>query len=125
SQRHAARLDLQRRHEWDHNAAFAQPLRGRTLAILGYGSIGREVARLAAAFGMRVLALKLRPDEHRDEGWLVPGLGDPDGVIPERIVGLDGRDEVLGEAEFVAIALPLTAATRNVLDREAIAAMRP
>src|SRR4051794_36978786 len=49
-----ARLAAQRRHDWDPEAGFASPLRGRTLVVLGYGSIGREVARLAAAFGMRI-----------------------------------------------------------------------
>src|SRR4029077_14607976 len=52
SQHQAARVELQRRHEWDPSGAWASPLRGSTLGVLGYGSIGREVARLAHAFGM-------------------------------------------------------------------------
>ena len=124
-QQHAARLDLQRRREWDQAVAWANPIRGRTIAVLGYGSIGREVARLASAFGMRVLAVKLRPEQRTDDGFVPDGVGDPEGRIPERIVGLDGLRGVLAEADAVAIALPLTSATRGILGRDAIASMKP
>ena len=83
-------------------------LRDRTLAVVGYGSIGREVARIASAFGMRIVAVKTRPEQAADEGFCVPGLGDPAGTIPDRIVGLDGLHGVLGEADYVVISLPLT-----------------
>ena len=86
-QHQATRMELQRRREWNSAKAWASPLRGATLGVLGYGSIGREVGRLADAFGMRVLALKLRPEQRRDEGYQIAGIGDPDGTIPERIVG--------------------------------------
>ena len=124
SQHQAARVELQRRHEWDREGAWASPLRGATLAVLGYGSIGREVARLAHAFGMRVIALKLRPGQRRDEGFLIPGIGDPEGAIPERIVGLDGLHDLLGEADYVVVAPPLTPQTRGLLDRRALAACK-
>src|SRR6185437_8877048 len=58
-------------------------LYGQTLGVVGYGSIGRQVARIAHAFGMRVAALQ-RGDDHRDAGYVVPGTGDPDGTLPER-----------------------------------------
>ncbi len=124
-QHHAARMDGQRAQRWDPQAGWADPLRGRTVAILGYGSIGREVARLADAFGMRVIALKLRPDQRRDEGFVAPGTGDPEGRIPERIVGMAGLRPVLGEADVIVLALPLTAGTRGILGRDALAACRP
>jgi phosphoglycerate dehydrogenase-like enzyme len=124
-QHHAIRLNAQRRQAWDADGAFAAPLRGRTLAVLGYGSIGREVARLGHAFGMRVLAVKQRPDQRRDDGFVVPGTGDPEGAIPERIVGLDGLDAVLADADAVVIALPLTPQTRGLLDDRRLRLMRP
>jgi phosphoglycerate dehydrogenase-like enzyme len=124
-QHQAARVDLQRAHRWDPQVAWADPLRGRTVAILGYGSIGREVARLADAFGMRVLALKLRPDQRHDDGYMAPGTGDPEGRIPERIAGLGELPAVLGEADVIVIALPLTPETRGILGRAALAACRP
>src|SRR5438105_1840882 len=125
SQHQAARVASQARHEWAPDAGFAEPLRDRTLAVLGYGSIGREVARLASAFGMRVLAVKLRPEQRRDDGFVPPGLGDPEGRIPARIVGLAGLHGILAEADYVVISLPLTPATRGMLGRDALAACRP
>jgi phosphoglycerate dehydrogenase-like enzyme len=124
-QRQAARMTLQRRHEWDRDAAWASPLRGATLAVLGYGSIGREVARLAHAYGMRVIALKLRPEHRRDEGFALEGIGDPEGTIPERIVGLDGLHALVGEADYVVVSLPLTPQTRGFLGAAALGACRP
>ncbi len=125
AQHHAVRLDAQRRHEWDADGGFATPLRGKTLAVLGYGSIGREVARIADALGMRVLAVKLRPEQRRDDGFRPDGLGDPGGTIPERIVGLDGLRDVLREADAVVISLPLTSRTRGLLGHEEFNVMKP
>ena len=66
-------------------------LRGATLGVVGYGSIGRETARLARALGMRVLACKRDPARKADTGWMVPGTGDPEGILPERYYALDMR----------------------------------
>ena len=82
---------------------------GKTLVIVGYGGIGREIARLAAAHGMRVMAVKANPSIRADDGFRVPGTGDPDGSIPERIVGIDALREVAAEADFLSVTLPLTA----------------
>jgi len=124
SQHQAARLARQRAHEWDPAAAFAEPLRGRTVAIVGYGSIGREVARLADAFGMRVLAIKAQPDERRDPGFRPARTGDPEGSIPARIEGPTGLHGVLAEADYIVLAMPLTRETRGLIDRDALAACR-
>jgi D-3-phosphoglycerate dehydrogenase len=99
-------------------------LRGRTAAIVGYGSIGRETARLLHGCGMRILAVKANPDLHVDAGWREPGTGDPDGVLPERWAGPDGLHEVLAEADFVALTAPGTLRTANLIDAAALAAMR-
>ena len=75
----------------DERAADSlEMVRGRTAVIAGYGSIGREVARQLSALGMRIVAVKPRPEIRADTGYCVPGTGDPDGSIPERIVGDDG-----------------------------------
>ena len=68
-------IRAQMRHEWMRSGAFmagVDEIRGQTLGIIGYGSIGRETARLAAAFGMKVLALKRNPSETR-RYRMVPG----------------------------------------------------
>src|SRR6266481_4658611 len=75
-------IRAQVRREWMRSGAFmasVDDIRGQTLGIIGYGSIGRETARLAAAFGMKVLALKRDPLDHVDPGWCPAGLGDPEG----------------------------------------------
>jgi len=98
----------------------ASGLRGRTVVIAGYGTTGRELARLASAFGMRVLAVKARPEIVTDASFRVPGTGDPDGRIPERIVGLDQLAAVASEADYLALTLPLTRHSRGVISREVL-----
>ncbi|HEX2646311.1 MAG TPA: D-2-hydroxyacid dehydrogenase [Candidatus Dormibacteraeota bacterium] len=98
----------------------ATGLRGRTVVIVGYGTTGRELARLASAFGMRVLAVKARPDVLTDTSFRIAGTGDPDGKIPERVVGLDQVAEVAREADYLALTLPLTERSRGVISREVL-----
>ena len=121
------RDELQRGGRWPegHDEYVGKLLRGQTLLIVGYGGIGREIGRLAAAFGMRVIAAKARPEQLVDTSFRLPGTGDPDGTIPERIVGIDGLVEAAREADFVSITLPITRDSRGVVSREVIAALRP
>jgi phosphoglycerate dehydrogenase-like enzyme len=126
----AERVDRRREQQllgrWPDDAGDAflgTQIRGQTLVIVGYGGIGREVARLAAAHGMRVLAVKANPSVRIDDAFRAPGTGDPDGSIPERIVGIDGLPEVAGEADFMSITLPLTGRSRGVVSREVIGAL--
>lgn len=121
-------LRAQMRREWKRNWDFmdsVDSLRGKTLGVVGYGSIGRETARLAQALGMTVLALKRNPDERRDTGWSPPGIGDPEGRIPTRWYGPDGCAEILRASDFVTVTLPATSETRHMIGRVEIAAMRP
>lgn len=61
---------------------------GQRVGILGYGSIGRQVGRLANALGMEVFAYtatpKETPEARMDRGYIVPGTGDPEGSIPSK-----------------------------------------
>ena len=122
-----ARDELQRGGVWpaDNDLFIGTLLRGQTLVIVGYGGIGREIARLASAFGMRVLAVKARPDQPRDTSFRLPGTGDPDGTIPERIVGVDGLGDAFAEADFVSITLPISPGSRGVVSRAALERLRP
>jgi phosphoglycerate dehydrogenase-like enzyme len=119
-------MRAQLRREWKR-AGFmdVEPMRGKTLGVIGYGSIGRETARLAAALGMDVLALKRNPEERRDHGWSPAGVGDLDGVIPRRWYGPEQREQLLQESDYVAVTLPLTHHTRAFIGPREIAAMRP
>jgi phosphoglycerate dehydrogenase-like enzyme len=104
---------------------FSRPeLRGSTLGVVGYGSIGREVGRLGKAFGMRVLAVR-RSTGRADQGYAVDGTGDPDGTIPERFYPPEALQEMLAECDYVVVALPLTAATRHFIGEPELRAMKP
>jgi phosphoglycerate dehydrogenase-like enzyme len=101
-------------------------LRGATLGIIGYGSIGRELARLAtSAFAMTVLACKRHPAERRDGGWALPGTGDPDGLLPDAWLGPADLPELLRRSDVVVIAAPLTPETRGLIGARELAAMKP
>ena len=89
---------------------MAMPLNGRTLGILGLGAIGQEVARLAAALGMRVIGT-------RRGGGALPGLAEV--LPPER------TDEVLEQSDFVLLLLPATPQTGNIIDADRLAHMKP
>lgn len=101
-----------------------QELRGATIGIVGYGSIGREVARLAAAFGMRVLAAKRDPRHVQDDGYRLEGVGDPNGELPIRIYPAAAAHTMLPECDYVVIATPLTEETHHLVNRAALKAMK-
>jgi phosphoglycerate dehydrogenase-like enzyme len=111
-------------HRWPAgDPRLIDPIRGKTALIAGYGSIGREVARQLFALGMRIIAVKPRPEVRRDGSYHVPGTGDPDGSIPERIVGVDRLAEAVRDADVLVLTMPLTDASRGIVGRELIAAL--
>ncbi|MGA9723031.1 MAG: D-2-hydroxyacid dehydrogenase [Candidatus Binatus sp.] len=121
-------IRAQIRHEWSRSRNLTEnsdELRGRTIGIVGYGSIGRETARLAQAFGMTVLALKRDPAQRRDPGWCPAGLGDPEGAIPARFFGSGQCESILRESDYVSVTLPLSAHTHKFIGAREIAAMKP
>ena len=122
-------LDLQRKKQWPSDRWLCcQPteLRGSTVGIVGYGSIGREVARLAKAFGMRVLALKRRSESAGEPGaFEVAGLGDPAGVLPDALYGPEQLREMLAQCDFVVLAVPLTQETRGMIGEAELRVMKP
>jgi phosphoglycerate dehydrogenase-like enzyme len=122
-------FDWQRRAMWPDRKSRAtlfeqDEVRGKTIGIVGYGSIGRHVARLASALGMRVLAMQ-RGTDHSDPGFSFPDVGDPDGHLPKRYYTPDQLHEMLGCCDVIAITAPLTPQTHGLIDEAAFAAMRP
>ncbi|RME78568.1 MAG: D-2-hydroxyacid dehydrogenase [Chloroflexi bacterium] len=120
-------FNLQTRAEWpkDRWALFARPeLRGSTLGIVGYGAIGRELARQADALGMRVLATNRTGERRFYQGYSVPGTGDPAARIPEQIYPTARLVEMLTRCDYVVVVAPLTPETRGLFGLKAFAAMK-
>jgi phosphoglycerate dehydrogenase-like enzyme len=122
-------IRLQSEAEWASGSKRAllvpQELRGSTLGIVGYGAIGREIARLANAFGMNVLAMKrnvLEPAE--DSGYTLPGTGDPAGAYFSRLYPPEALCTMVRDCDFVVVVTPLTESTRNMFGEEAFASMK-
>jgi phosphoglycerate dehydrogenase-like enzyme len=109
-------MELQRERTWQ--PLPARELRQVTIGIVGLGSIGRTVARLAIAFGARVIGTRRGPDKD----------GDLAGPMPEgldRILHQDQLPELLAEADFVVLAVPLTRETDKLMDAQRLALMKP
>jgi len=83
---------------------------GKTLGIVGYGRIGREIAQRAKAFGMRVIACTRSPGR--------------DAAFADRVDGMERFDDLLAEADFIAVTAPLNDQTRGLFDQRAFVAMR-
>jgi phosphoglycerate dehydrogenase-like enzyme len=86
-------------------------LNGKLLLIVGFGSIGRELARRAGAFAMRV--------------WGVSRSGQGDASLAEKIVPVGQLREVLPFADYLAISAPETPETRHLLGAEEISLLKP
>ena len=100
-------------------------LRGATVGIVGYGSIGREIARLCRAFGAKVLAVKRDLKNLADPGYAMAGLGDPGAGLPERIYPPQALRSMAAECDYVVVTTPLTDETRGMVDRKVLQNMKP
>jgi phosphoglycerate dehydrogenase-like enzyme len=107
---------------WD---LASRGLRGRTALIVGYGSVGREAARLLHACGVRVLAVKRDPLLRADVGWVEPGTGDPDCNIPTIVAGPDALTDLASEADLLVLTMPGTASTARLVDARVLGALKP
>jgi phosphoglycerate dehydrogenase-like enzyme len=121
-------VQYQSRAEWPAdrwNIFVPRELRDSTLGIVGYGSIGRETARLAKAFGMRVLACKRDPSRRADDGWRLPDSGDPDGRYVDRLYSHVDLLSMLTECDYVAVTAPLTPETVGLIGAKELRGMKP
>ena len=88
------------------------------MGIVGYGSVGRQIARLLYSFGAKVLATKRDAMHPEDNGYIPEGLGDPTGDLVQRIYPPQALQSMLKECDFVVVCTPLTPDTRNLLGAE-------
>ncbi len=108
---------LQQKRTWGQGAIWNDGPRprevvGAALGLIGLGSIGRPVARMAAALGMRVIAVREHPEKEK-----------PDGVAA--VYAPAQLDELLSQSDYVVVAAPLTEATRGLINADRLGAMRP
>jgi len=109
---HLSYQEKQRRH-FDHRAYRPVIVRDKTVCVVGAGGIGREVANLCAAAGMRVVGTRRH---------VPPGAPLPPGFA--RVEASDRLHDLLGESEFVAVCCPWTKETHHLIGRAAFAAMK-
>jgi phosphoglycerate dehydrogenase-like enzyme len=107
---------MQQKHIWGQEAmwndgAHPREITGATLGLIGVGSIGRRVAQMASAFGMRVIAVR----EHVEKGK-------PEGV--ETVFPPSALDELLNQSDYVVLAAPLIAATQGLINADRLAIMK-
>ncbi len=111
--------------EWQARGTWP-PERGSTLGIIGYGSIGRELARIAkTAFGMTILACKRDPSRREDSGYARRGTGDPEGALPDAWFSPEKITELLARSDAVVMCAPLTPATERMIGADELRAMKP
>lgn len=100
---------------WSQQALWDKPqhlteLNGATLLIVGFGSIGREIARRATALEMNVIG--------------VTRSGKGDATSAQKIVSIGSLDEVLPEADYVVLAVPATAETKHLFNTKRFVRMK-
>ena len=88
---------------------------GRSLGIVGFGASGQELARRAKPFGMRLLAIDVRPIEQEVL----------DEIQPDFLGGRADLDRVVAESDFLSVHLHLTTETRHIIDARRIGLMKP
>jgi len=119
---------LQTKSEWVRNRwekLVPVELRGSTVGIIGYGSIGREIARLLQPFGVKVLATKRNVMQPADSGYTQDGLGDPEGALFHRLYPIQAVGSMLKECDFVVVCVPLTPGTHHLINDEVLRFMKP
>ncbi|EED23146.1 dehydrogenase, putative [Talaromyces stipitatus ATCC 10500] len=120
--------EAQRQHRWDRSTQYinVHDQVGKHVGILGYGSIGRQIGRLASALGMTVHAYtatsRVTPLSRKDTSFIIPGTGDPEGSVPSSWHhGTDKaslHDFLALSLDHLVILLPRTPQTWHLLGVE-------
>ena len=95
------------------------------VGIVGYGSIGRQVARLLQPFGATVLATKRDARHPEDNEYTPEGMGDPSAALVQRLYPAEALRSMLKECDFVVITVPKTPATFGLISTQELAMFKP
>eukprot|EP00752_Nemacystus_decipiens_P010137 g9033.t1 len=112
--------ETMKRGEWAKKNFNGRTLNGKILGILGFGSVGREVARLAVAFGMVVLLAEGDPKKRLSQSQRETHAKELGVTWPPRRL-----DELLPKVDFLSIHCPLTADTKGLISEQELAVMKP
>src|SRR5258708_376133 len=108
---------------WDRDVQFQREIRGKTVGLWGYGGIGRETARLAKALGLTVHVLARHGVKPRHSDFTLPGTGDPDCLLPDRVFLSGQKREFLAGLDFLILALPKTQSTTGLVGETELQAL--
>ncbi|KAK6447289.1 hypothetical protein FP744_10003539 [Trichoderma asperellum] len=119
-------LEFQRDARWERFEDHPADSVGQTIGILGYGAIGRQVARVCKAMGMKVHAHTFHardtPESRHQDSYTPAGLGDPEGILPSKWFSGSAKQEIhefLGSGlDVLVISIPLTEKTRGLISSE-------
>jgi D-2-hydroxyacid dehydrogenase (NADP+) len=108
---------FQQKHVWGQEILWRDRLApaeiaDATLGLVGLGSIGRNVAKRASSLGMRVICVREHVESEK-----------PEGV--QEVLPASKLKEMLGRADYVVLAIPVTAATRGIIGHEQLCRMKP
>jgi len=105
---------------------FQRQFRGSTIGFFGYGGIARETARIAKAMGAGVWAMEPDGKAHpRRDKYLIPGTGDPQGLLPDRMFSPDQFEEFMPHLDYLVIGAPLTKTTRGIIGAKELNLLKP
>lgn len=111
--------------QWPQRHGSYRELYGRTFGIIGYGAIGKRVARLAGAYDMKVMAAGRRPNPKIETAAGAEAANDVTTGNVEYGAGREAMEKVLSKADFILVSTPLVDATRGLIGEREIGLMRP
>jgi phosphoglycerate dehydrogenase-like enzyme len=95
------------------------------IGIVGYGSVGREVARVCHSMGARIVAIKRNLKILDDEGYFQNGRGDPRAELVERLYPPQAIASMASLCDFLVICVPLTNETRGLVGKKVFSLLKP
>ncbi|ORY83809.1 hypothetical protein BCR37DRAFT_378822 [Protomyces lactucae-debilis] len=107
--------------------AGSPEIRGHTIGVIGYGCIGRDVARLATAFGMKVLAASSTGRKAPARGYTIAGTGDDDGSLPEAWYpsgDAEAMEDFWAKSDVVVLCCPVTKTTKHLINASTLKQMK-